>query len=74
MRTQLLQKQLQMTRSTGIARHDSSPRASASEGDNGQQGATERTPIAPFRPVGATKTLQTIKPLSLGGGNMGWAT
>jgi hypothetical protein len=74
MRTQPIQNPLQMTRTTGIARHDSSPRASASEGDNGQERASERAPIAPFRPVGATKTLQTIKPLSLGGGNTGWAT
>jgi hypothetical protein len=74
MRTQPIQKQLQMTRSTGVARHDSSPRASASEGDNGQERASERAPIAPFRPNGATKTLQTVKPLLLGGGNTGWAT
>jgi hypothetical protein len=74
MRTQPIQKQLQMTRSTGVARHDSSPRASASEGDNGQERASERTPIAPFRPNGATKNATSIKPLAIGGGNTGWAT
>jgi hypothetical protein len=73
-RTQLLQDPLQTTRTTGAARHDSSPRASASEGDNGQQGASERAPIAPFRPNGATKNATSVKPLALGGGNTGWAT
>jgi hypothetical protein len=74
MRTQLLHNPLQTARSTGVARHDSSPRASAAERDNGQERASERAPTAPFRPNGATKTLQTIKPLALGGGNTGWAT
>jgi hypothetical protein len=74
MRTQLLQNPLQTTRSTGIARHDSSPRGSASERDNGQERASERAPTAPFRPVGATKTATSIRPLAIGGGNTGWAT
>jgi hypothetical protein len=74
MRTQLLHNQLQTTRTTGVARHDSSPQRTASEGDNGQERASERAPTAPFRPNGATKNATSIKPLSLGGGNTGWAT
>jgi hypothetical protein len=74
MRTQLLQNLLQTARSTGVARHDSSPRGSASERDNGQERASERAPTAPFRPNGATKNATSIKPLALGGGNTGWAT